>query len=224
MYRKCRKESLAKLMFAKMANAVQNACTTTWAKILPEKLVSRRRYGPDFSDIAHLTVAFEGICLPREQMKLVKDTLDFWSRRTHSTPGEMAHLYIKKKYPFMREKFAKYRELTNVYQNAITKIIDMAVESDDSLDNSLGPLLVSYAEDSGVFKERVCFDYHYWQRICEALCELPQQFPRSKHRREITLTWRIIILFLYYKIEYAVELQHRRTHEYHSFDNPSYEW
>ncbi|VDK36179.1 unnamed protein product [Gongylonema pulchrum] len=194
MHRECRK------VLEKLASVVQRACSLTRAKIQPDKTKSKRCL-PDFSDIAHLAISFQGICLPSEQMNLVKEALERWSCKAHSTPGEMAHLYIRDRYPNMRLLFDKYSQLTSIYQDTVTNIIEMVVESADSLG---------------------CFNRSYWRKVCEALCELPHQFPRMRRRSEVTLAWRIIILFLFCKIEYAMELRHRCVQAFHSYDNPCY--
>lgn len=48
-------------------------------------------------------------------------------------PGEWVHAYAIKKYPTMKALFKKHENLARVYTQTITKIIEMAVESVDSL-------------------------------------------------------------------------------------------
>ncbi|VDN05940.1 unnamed protein product [Thelazia callipaeda] len=217
MGKKWRRKIWKKLVLTELVNSIE----VTYSRTLRRFAVSNKQNLPDFSDIVHLTIAFQGISLSSEQMTLVKNALKCWSEKTKSTPGEMAHLYIRKKYPNMRQEFEKHQKLSEFYQSTINKIIDMAVEIIGSLDDSLGPLLVSYAEGSGILTGRDCFDQYYWQKVFEALCTLPHQFPRLK-RQEVTLNWRIIILFLCYKIEYAVQLQNQYAYNRYSFDNPCF--
>lgn len=58
-------------MIKKLTRAVQCACLAAWTRIVPQRSASKKCI-PDFSDIAHLTISFDGICLPDEQMTLVK--------------------------------------------------------------------------------------------------------------------------------------------------------
>ncbi|KHN77213.1 hypothetical protein Tcan_15462 [Toxocara canis] len=77
-----------------------------------------------------------------------------WRDSSKVTPGEWVHEYLRQKYPSVRAEFEKNAQLVKQHQQTITDIIEMAVESVDSLDDSLGPLLVSYASENGILEER----------------------------------------------------------------------
>uniref|UniRef100_A0A914RRG1 Uncharacterized protein n=1 Tax=Parascaris equorum TaxID=6256 RepID=A0A914RRG1_PAREQ len=122
-----------------IADAMMMAMSTAVSAV--PRRTSRRL--SDFSDIAHLTVAFNGIRLTEKQKEWIK-----------VTPGEWVYEYLRQKYPSVRVDFEKNEQLVREHQQTITNIIEMAVESVDSLDDSLGPLLVSYASENGILEER----------------------------------------------------------------------
>ncbi|VDM39532.1 unnamed protein product [Toxocara canis] len=162
----------------------------------------------DFSDIAHLTNGFKK-----------------WRDSSKVTPGEWVHEYLRQKYPSVRAEFEKNAQLVKQHQQTITDIIEMAVESFarfNFADDSLGPLLVSYASENGILEEREGFDRLYWARVSEALCQLSRQFPLKSHKWDTVSSWRIVILFIINKIEYGFQLETKSLKSQRSFDNPCY--
>ncbi|VDK46523.1 unnamed protein product [Anisakis simplex] len=176
----------------------------------------------DFSDIAHLTVSFTGIHLNEKQKHWVVNGFRKWREKSKVTAGEWVHQYIRHKYSTTRFEFEKNHEMVKQYERTITDIIEMAVESVDSLDDSLGPLLVSYAGENGILEEREGFGRLYWTRVSEGLCQLARQFPIRTHKWDTISSWRIIILFIVKKIEYGFQLETKSLASERSFDNPCY--
>uniref|UniRef100_A0A915ACC9 Uncharacterized protein n=1 Tax=Parascaris univalens TaxID=6257 RepID=A0A915ACC9_PARUN len=133
-----------------IADAMMMAMSTAVSAV--PRRTSRRL--SDFSDIAHLTVAFNGIRLTEKQKEWIKNGFKKWRENSKVTPGEWVYEYLRQKYPSVRVDFEKNEQLVREHQQTITNIIEMAVESVDSLDDSLGPLLVSYASENGILEER----------------------------------------------------------------------
>ncbi|CAJ0954924.1 unnamed protein product, partial [Mesorhabditis belari] len=179
----------------------------------------------DFSDIAHLTVSFNGISLTPRQHKLIKNGYERWRRESEQTAGEWTLDYVARRDSQLRLDFERHRELAKIHAAAITDVLDMAVESVEALDDSLGPLLVSYSSQNGVLEEKECFDRNYWSRVSEALCQLARQFPIKTHKWDTVAAWRIVILFIVNKIDYGFQLEKNGAPsltQQHSFDNPAY--
>uniref|UniRef100_A0A0N5AH18 GLOBIN domain-containing protein n=1 Tax=Syphacia muris TaxID=451379 RepID=A0A0N5AH18_9BILA len=165
----------------------------------------------DFSDIAYLTVAFNGFSLTEKQKQLIKIGYKKWSESTTVTVGEWVYQYIFHKFPSVKGKFAKDEKSLAENQRRITDIIEMAVESVDSLDDSLGSFLVSYSSENGFLGESEGFDRGYWEIVSEALCQLSRHFPVKSHKSDTVLAWRIVILFVINKIEYGFNLDEKLT-------------
>ncbi|CAJ0578091.1 unnamed protein product, partial [Mesorhabditis spiculigera] len=181
----------------------------------------------DFSDIAHLTVSFTGISLTPRQHKLIKTGYECWRNTQKQTAGEWALDYVARRDPQLRLQFERHQELAKAHAAAITDVLEMAVESVEALDDSLGPLLVSYASQNGVLEEKECFDRIYWSRVSEALCQLARQFPIKSQKWDTVAAWRIVILFIVNKIDYGFQLEKKEgplllAHQNASFDNPAY--
>ncbi|VDD94707.1 unnamed protein product [Enterobius vermicularis] len=164
----------------------------------------------DFSDIAYLTVAFDGFSLTEKQKQLIKVGYKKWCENATETVGEWVYQYIFQKFPSMKMKFDKNPELLSDHERKITDIVEMAVESVDSLDDSLGSFLVSYPSEGKFLGEPDGFDRAYWEVVSEALCQLSRQFPIKTHKSDTILAWRIVILFIMNKIEYGFRLEKKR--------------
>uniref|UniRef100_A0A914E547 Uncharacterized protein n=1 Tax=Acrobeloides nanus TaxID=290746 RepID=A0A914E547_9BILA len=180
----------------------------------------------DFSDIAHLTVTFNGISLTPKQKSWIKCAFDKWKKKSPVSVGDWVHTYIQQRHKDWKNELSKKSHLVQLYSETITKIIEMAIESLDSLDDSLGSLLVSYTSDNGILNGKEGFDLTYWTYVSEALCHLAKEFPVKSNKWETVNGWRIVILFLTNKLEYGFHLEEspksKSLRYERSFDNPCY--
>ncbi|GMT28296.1 hypothetical protein PFISCL1PPCAC_19593, partial [Pristionchus fissidentatus] len=190
---------------------------STAMQVVPRR-ASRRL--SDFSDIAHLTVEFNGIRLNQQQRKLIKSGYDRWRKKSCVSAGEWVHSFVSSKDYRLKEVMEREEETTRLHRETITHLLEMAVESLDCLDDNLGPLLISYTSPQGVFEEKAGFDREYWSRISEGMCQLARNFPSKTNKYETICAWRIVVLFICNKIEMGFNLNEKEPRE--GFDNPCY--
>ncbi|KAF8366576.1 hypothetical protein PRIPAC_84405 [Pristionchus pacificus] len=190
---------------------------STALQVVPRR--SSRRLS-DFSDIAHLTVQFDGVTLNHQQRKLIKNGYDSWRKKSCISSGRWVHSFVSSKDDRLKEIMEGNEETTRIHEETITHLLDMAVESLESLDDSLGPLLISYTGPQGVFEEKDGFDRLYWSRVSEGMCQLARNFPSKANKYETVCAWRIVVLFICNKIELGFNLLEKESRD--GIDNPCY--
>ncbi|GMR53374.1 hypothetical protein PMAYCL1PPCAC_23569, partial [Pristionchus mayeri] len=190
---------------------------STALQVVPRR--SSRRLS-DFSDIAHLTVQFDGVTLSHQQRKLIKNGYESWRKKSCLSAGRWVHSFVASKDDRLREMMERNEVTTKRHEETMTQLLDMAVESLESLDDSLGPLLISYTSPQGAFEEKAGFDRVYWSRVSEGMCQLARHFPSKANKYETVCAWRIVVLFICNKIELGFNLLEKEPKD--GFDNPCY--
>uniref|UniRef100_A0A914XCJ0 Globin family profile domain-containing protein n=1 Tax=Plectus sambesii TaxID=2011161 RepID=A0A914XCJ0_9BILA len=182
----------------------------------PTRKRSSHKRLSDFSDIAHLAIASHGMQLSARQKQLIKTAWTESNRKGTHAAGEWIFHRIFSNRPELKTLFklenVSLNKMTNEPQfqkhaRVFTDVLEMSVDSMDALDDSLGPLLVSYGSRHATFVVEHGFRAEYWDAFSVAMCEYAASWKIKNNRVETIQAWRLLVLFLVNKVKQGFELE-----------------
>ncbi len=96
------------------------------------------------------------------------------------------------------------------HAKVFTDTLQMCVESVSALDDSLGPLLVSYGSHHVAFERGdVGFKAEYWQLFADAMYHYGETW-KVTAKQETLEAWRILVFFIVHKMRLGFQLEKAR--------------
>lgn len=176
----------------------------------------------DFGDLEYMNSSNEGYRLTIEQCELVRQV---WrscnAERGRGTAGVWIFKRIFAHYPYLKRLFNLHeveddRLLDDNPQfqkhaQVFTDVLEMIVDSIDALDDSMGPLLLSYGSKHVKFESGQGFRPEYWDAFAVAMTEYATnnwKFLKNHHRRaEALRAWRVLVFFIVSKVKQGFTLE-----------------
>lgn len=176
----------------------------------------------DFGDLEYMNTSNEGYRLTVEQRELVRQAWRSSSaEKGRSTAGVWIFKRIFAHYPYLKRVFNLHEvEDENLldadpqfqkHAQVFTNVLEMIIDCIDALDDSLGPLLLSYGSKHVQFESGQGFRPEYWDAFAVAMTEYATnnwKFMKNSHRRaEALRAWRILVFFIVSKVKQGFMLE-----------------
>lgn len=188
----------------------------------PKKVQSKSNVF-DLNSACFLQSSSDGVKLTNHQRELVREAWHLANKKKGNA-GIWIFKWLFVNHPFLKDPFYlqsvpddKLEENEKFLHHAsvFSDVIEMIVDSMEALDDSLGPLLLSYGSKHVLFEQRHGFKPEYWNYFACAMCEYASQSWKTVlHKNDDTLhAWRILVYFLVSKVKEGYYLEKERVAE-----------